>query len=71
MKIWATQFKAIEYKTGDLKLYAGDKIEAPTLTLAQEWCNMYKPYLEVVGELIMTIDAKTGEEVDYTLPQLN
>ena len=57
MKIYLTELRAIERRTGGLRTYAGPNIEAPTWALAQAECDKHFPYLTVVGELVATIDA--------------
>jgi len=57
MKIYLTEFRAIERKTGEFRKYAGPNIEAPTWAIAQAQCDVNYPYLTVIGELVATIDA--------------
>ena len=58
MKIWVTEFKALDAKTGELKKWCGENIHAPNFELAQEWCYTYAGHLTVVGELVMEIPCK-------------
>lgn len=58
MKKWATEIKALDAKTGEMKTWCGDNVDAPTWELAQEWCDKNKGYLKVVGELIAEIPCK-------------
>lgn len=60
MKIWTTEIKAIDPLTGELKTWCGDYVHAPTFELAQQWCEMNKGYLKVIGELISEIPCKEG-----------
>ena len=60
MKVWLTEIIAKSAKTGELKIWAGENVEAPTFELAQEWCDTYKGYLKVIGELVMEIPCKEG-----------
>jgi len=77
MKLWATQLKAIDPYTGELKTWMGENIKAPTWDLAQQWCNENgRGYLEVIGELIAEIPEKDGEPyfenaIHYDIIQLN
>jgi len=78
MKKWCTEIKAIEAKTGEMKTWIGEHVEAPTWDLAQEWCNNNKGYLKVVGELVMEVPCKEnsyepdwGKAVDYENTQNN
>ena len=36
---------------GDLKTYAGPRIEAVSFQKAEEYCRKFHPYLRVIGEL--------------------
>jgi hypothetical protein len=66
MKLWATEFRALDSRTGEMKTWSGDIIEAPTWDLAQQWCNEHKGYLKVIGELIAEIPCKEGTyEADF------
>lgn len=69
MKKWVTHLEAIDAKTGEMKLWAGEHVEAPTFEMAQEWCYQNKGYLKVVGELIAETDDKIT--VDYQNIQNN
>lgn len=57
MKIYLTKLTAVNQLTGELRIFAGPNIEAPTWALAQAECDKHFPYLTVVGELVATIDA--------------
>ena len=60
MKIWCTEIKALEASTGAMKTWGGDYVKAPTMELAQQWCDENKGYLKVVGELVAEIPCKEG-----------
>lgn len=59
MKKWCTEIKALDAKTGEMKTWVGDTVEAPTWYMAQEWCNNNKGYLRVSGELLSEIPTKS------------
>jgi hypothetical protein len=72
MKIWVTEFKAPDARTGEIKTWCGENVKAPTHELAQQWCYENRGYLMVVGELISEIPCKPGtyepdfeNEIDY------
>jgi hypothetical protein len=78
MKIWLTEIKALDANTGEIKIWGGDNVEAPTWDMAQKWCNENKGYLKVIGELISEIPCKEGtyepewdKAIDYDKQQLN
>jgi hypothetical protein len=78
MKIWVTEIRAKDARTGEMKTWCGDNVEAPTLELAQEWCDNNKGYLKVIGELVAEIPCKPGtyeadfsKQVDYDNIQNN
>jgi hypothetical protein len=79
MKKWLTELRAIDPGTGELKTWCGPDIEAPTATLAREYCdNNGLGYLTVIGELLVEIPCKEGTNepdwdnmVDYEKEQLN
>lgn len=60
MKIWLTEFRAIKFKTGEMKTYAGQEVIAPTSLLAQQWCDENNSCLRVIGELVAEISCKPG-----------
>ena len=60
MKQWVTEFKAICARTGELKTYGGENVQAPTHDLAQKWCYDNRGNLKVIGELVMEIPCKEG-----------
>lgn len=39
MKLWCTEIKALEAKTGEMKTWGGEHVQAPTWELAQKWCD--------------------------------
>lgn len=77
MKQWATELIALDRITQQLCFFAGDNIAAPTLALAQKWCDTHKPYLTVVGEIIAiyeqdnTADKKLKKKTNYYQIQNN
>lgn len=73
MKKWATEFKAICAKTGELRTYCGPHVEAPSWGMAQEWCYENAGHLWVIGELIAEIPFldEGGPGIDYEISQLN
>jgi hypothetical protein len=78
MKIWLTEFKATDAKTGEMKSWCGENVVAPSWELAQEWCYQNRGCLKVIGELVAEIPCKDGtyeadfdKMVDYETPQLN
>lgn len=60
MKKWATEFTAPDARTGEMKTWGGEDVEAPTWDLAQQWCYDNRGHLKVVGELVVTIPCKAG-----------
>lgn len=67
MKIWVTEIKALEGRTGEMKTWCGENVEAPTCELAQQWCDENKGYLKVIGELVAEIPCKEGTcEADFS-----
>lgn len=58
MRKWATEIQALDARTGKMKTWIGEYVEAPTWALAQQWCNENKGYLKVVGELESEIPCK-------------
>ncbi len=78
MKKWVTEFKAICARTGELKTYCGETVEAITSEMAQQWCYENRGHLKVIGELVAEIPCKEGtyepdfkNMVDYENTQLN
>jgi len=78
MKLWCTEIKALEAKTGEMKTWGGEHVQAPTWELAQQWCDENRGYLKVIGELVAEIPCKEGSYepdfdkiVDYENQQLN
>jgi hypothetical protein len=51
MTLYLTEFIAKDLFDGDLKTYAGPRIEALSFPKAQEYCRKFHPYLRVIGEL--------------------
>jgi hypothetical protein len=80
MKHWGTYIEAIHPITGELVLWCGPTIAAPSKRLAQQYCeDNGLGYCKVDGELIMDVPCKAGtdndpdwsKKVDYTLPDMN
>lgn len=78
MRLWATEFHAIDAKTGELKKWCGENIPAPSFQLAQEWCYQNAGHLVVIGELVSEIPCKKGTfepdwngRIDYDIAQNN
>lgn len=78
MKIWITELKALEVKSGIMKTWGGENVTAPTIELAQRWCDENRGYLKVIGELAAEIPCKQGSYepdfnnmVDYENIKLN
>lgn len=55
MRLWVTEFKALDAKTGELKTWGGENIPALTWKMAQEWCYNNAGHLKVIGELVAEI----------------
>lgn len=61
MKIWATEFRALDAKTGEMKTWVGENVQAPTWQLAQQWCYENRGHLTVIkDQLVMEIPCKAG-----------
>lgn len=78
MKKWATEFRAIDPKDGELKTWVGEPVEAPSWGLAQEWCYNNMGHLKVVGELVCEIPCIPGtylpdfkNKIDFDTTSLN
>jgi len=52
MNLYLTEFIAKDLFDGDLKTYAGPRIEAISFQKAEEYCRKFHPYLRVIGELV-------------------
>lgn len=66
MKLFATEFKAIDPLDGELKTWAGENIEALTWGMAEHWCRNNRGHLTIVGELVSEIPCKIGNyEPDF------
>lgn len=67
MRLWVTEICALEAKSGQMKTWGGQNVEAPTMLLAQEWCDKNAGYLKVIGELVAEIPCKEGTyEADFS-----
>jgi hypothetical protein len=62
MRTWMTEFQAICAKTGELKTYGGPNLVRLTWESAQDWCYENAGHLVVVGQLLVEIPAKRGED---------
>ena len=62
---------AINPRTGEIESWLGDYIEAPTMELAQEWCDKNKGYLKVVGKLNCEVPLNENKIIDYDLISKN
>lgn len=51
MNLYLTEFIAKDLFDGELKTYAGPRIEAISFQKAEEYCRKFHPYLRVIGEL--------------------
>lgn len=62
MKTFVTKIKAIDYKTGELKTWLGQYIQAETKEEAQKYCNENGlGYCEVTDELVTEIPYSVAE----------
>lgn len=68
MKTWCTEIKAIDPIDGQLKSYAGPNVNAPTWSLADDYCQTHGlGYCKVSGQLIAEIPCKPGTyEADFS-----
>lgn len=78
MKKWVTEFRAKDARTGEMKTWSGENVEAPSFYLAQKWCYDNRGYLIVIGELIAEIPCKADSlepdfdnMIDYDKQNLN
>ena len=51
MNLYLTEFLAKDLFDGELKTYAGPRIEAISFQKAEEYCRKFHPYLRVIGKL--------------------
>ena len=51
MNLYLTEFPAKDLFDGEIKTYAGPRIEAISFQKAEEYCRKFHPYLRVIGEL--------------------
>lgn len=59
--IFYTELDAVDPATGELKKWAGPEIEAASLTIAREMCDMNGlGYLRIVGRVVAEIPCKPG-----------
>ncbi len=78
MNTYATEIKALDPHTGEMKTWFGDNVQGISFEDAQKWCDENKGYLKVVGLLVMEIPCKENSfkpdwdnSVDYETPNLN
>lgn len=78
MRIWLTEFRAPDVRTGEMKTWCGENVEAPSRELAQQWCYDNRGYLKVIGELVAEIPCKKNtyepdfsNRIDYDTPEMN
>jgi len=78
MKQWCTEFKALDARTGQMKTWCGENVQAPSFELAQQWCYENRGYLKVIGELVAEIPCKENsyepdfdKMIDYENQKLN
>jgi hypothetical protein len=76
--IFLTEIRAVDPTDGKLKTWAGPEVEAPSFSLAEDYCRDRLGYCRVVGQLVMTIPCKPGTNdpdydhaIDHEAPQLN
>jgi len=67
MNRYITKFKAINHVTGELTTYCGKHILGISMKDAQEHCNKYHPYLEVIGQLRQETALHTTKKIDYDI----
>lgn len=77
MKLWVTEFKAINQKTGEMATWGGENVEGISMEDAQQWCYKNAGHLKVIGELVAEIPCDKNhnpiwdEMVDYESAQNN
>lgn len=79
MRKWTTKIHAIDPFSGELCWWCGPHIDAPSASLAQDYCNNNgMGYCVVDGELIMEVPCKDDgctpdwkSAVDFELPGKN
>lgn len=54
MNVYCTVIHAIDQRTGEMNKFVGENVESISQDAAQEWCNIHKPYLKVIGRLVVT-----------------
>lgn len=65
MKTYLTKLTAVNQLTGELRIFAGPNIEAPTLEMAQAQCEATAPYLTVIGELVAEVATDSEQATHY------
>lgn len=72
MKTWGTTIYALDPVSKEHRKFGGPNIQAPTRQLAHEFCqNNGLGYCHIQDEVVMEIDAETGEITDFEAPQNN
>ena len=64
VKKWGTHFIAKHAITEELRKFTGSLINAPSKSLAQLWCQENAGHLIVDDEVVATINAVNGEQID-------
>jgi hypothetical protein len=66
MRHFITEIEAIDPKDGELKIWSGEIIEAPSMELARQFLEFNEwGYMRIVGEINYIIDQETGEKIVY------
>jgi hypothetical protein len=66
MRHFITEIEARDPKDGQLKVWSGEIIEAPSMELAEQFLQMNEwGYMRIVGEINYIIDQETGEKIVY------
>lgn len=72
MNLYATEIKAINPHTNELRLWAGPNVKGVSFQDAQNYCDDNIGYCKVVGLLVADIYSKDIDLIiDYELPKLN
>lgn len=79
MPLFATEIRAIDPITGEMKTYGGPNVPAFTPGMAAHYCQQNGlGYCRILGELVAEIPCKPGtyepdfkNTIDYEAPSLN
>lgn len=72
MNKYATTFRAICQKTGEINTWSGPVVTELTQERAQQWCNEHKGYLKVIGQVPTKMKyTDEGREDDFLFIQEN